>query len=99
MYFGLQNSSISVFQIFVVSKDMYILQTSNTVAVALNLLAQNPAVQEKIRKEVDGIDRSGSFTLEDVKSMSYIKAFTKELLRYGNSMSCTLHIIICGTNT
>lgn len=56
--------------------------TSNTIAVALNLLAQNPTVQEKIRKEVDGIDRNESFTLEDVKSMSYIKAFTKEVLRF-----------------
>ena len=50
--------------------------------MALNLLAQNPVVQEKIRREVDGIKNSGSFTLEDVKSMSYIKAFTKEVLRY-----------------
>ena len=65
---------------------MYSLQTSNTIAVALNLLAQNPTVQEKIRKEVDGIDRNESFTLEDVKSMSYIKAFTKEVLRCGRSI-------------
>lgn len=55
--------------------------TSNTVAVALNLLAQNPLVQDKVRKEVDAIDTKRSFTLEDVKSMSYIKAFTKEVLR------------------
>ena len=57
------------------------LQTANAVAVGLNLLAQNPVVQEKVRKEVDSIDTNGAFTLEDVKSMSYIKAFTKEVLR------------------
>lgn len=56
--------------------------TANAVAVGLNLLAQNPVVQEKVRKEVDSIDTNGAFTLEDVKSMSYIKAFTKEVLRY-----------------
>lgn len=55
--------------------------TSNTVAVALNLLAQNPMVQDKVRKEVDSIEKSEPFSLDDVKSMTYIKAFTKEVLR------------------
>ena len=58
-----------------------IFQTSNTVAVALHLLAKNPAVQDKVRAEVDSVDTKESFTIEDVKSMSYIKAFTKEVLR------------------
>ena len=68
---------------------MYILQTSNTVAIAQNLLAQNLAVQEKIRKEVDGIDRSGSFTLEDVNPYHTSKHLQRNF--YG---TVTLYMIL-----
>lgn len=83
--FLLSNKSLSEEEIYANTTEVLfsgVDTTSNTVAVALNLLAQNPDVQGKIRNEVDGIDSNGSFTLEDVKSMSYIKAFTKELLRF-----------------
>jgi len=58
--------------------------STNYIYLLINILAQNPDVQEKLRAEVDGVIGSGRLpAIGDRAAMPYAAATVLELLRYG----------------
>lgn len=57
-------------------------QTSNTLSWALYRLAKDPAVQDRLHREVNSVCPNRRLpTTDDLPNMPYLKAVIKEVLR------------------
>lgn len=55
--------------------------TSNAISKTLNLLAEHPEVQEKLRRELVEASQEGDIPYDDLVHLPYLDAVCRETLR------------------